>query len=172
MCIRDRFWKPWFWIFQKNNIVVPKNATKATNATLYQNMRFWAPGPKTRILGFRTNECEITLIFLFGKSLEVSGGIGNIIRPISGRSAEISTRTWWWPTSQKSKKSDFFSIFPKYDLDDSRYRIRVPNHSRTPQMSFSGRISIFRTISATLKKIDFWIWKIPKVHMCGFSHFL
>ena len=29
-------------------------------------------------------------------------------------------------------------------------------------MSFSGHISIFRTISATLKKIDFLIWKIPK----------
>ena len=56
----------------------------------------------------------------------------------------------------KIQKIRFFSIFPKFDLDDSRYRIRVPNHSRTPQMSFSGHISIFRTISATLKKIVFW----------------
>ena len=56
----------------------------------------------------------------------------------------------------KIQKIRFFSIFPKFDLDDSRYRIRVPNHSRTPQMSFSGHISIFRTISATLKKIVLW----------------
>ena len=136
--------------------MVPKNATKATNETLYQNKHFWAPGPKTRILGFRPNEYEQTDPKFFGKSLEVSGGIGNIIRPISGRSAEISTRTWWWPTSQKSKKCDFFSIFSKFVLDDSRYQIRLPNHSRTPKMSFSGHISISRTISATLKKIIFW----------------
>ena len=56
----------------------------------------------------------------------------------------------------KIQKIRFFSIFPKFDLDDSRYQIRVPNHSRTPQMSFSGHISISRTISATLKKIVFW----------------
>ena len=152
--------------------MVPKNATKATNATLYQNRRFWAPGPKTRILGFRPNECELSKTFLFGKSLEVSGGIGNIIRPISGRSAEISTQTWWWPTSQKFKKCDFFSIFSKFVLDDSRYQIRLPNHSRTPKMSFSGHISISQTISATLRKIDFLIWKILKVPMCAFCHFL
>ena len=56
----------------------------------------------------------------------------------------------------KIQKIRFFSISPKFDLDDSRYRIRVPNHSRTPQMSFSGHISISQTISATLKKIVFW----------------
>ena len=135
-------------------------------------MRFWAPWPKTRILRFRRNEYEQIVTFFFEKSLDVFRGSGHIIRPISGRSAEISTRTWWWPTSQKSKKCDFFSIFSKFVLDDSRYQIRLPNHSRTPKMSFSGHISIFRTISATLRKIDFLIWKIPKVPMCAFCHFL
>ena len=117
--------------------MVPKNATKRTNATLYQNMRFWAPGPRTRFLGFRPNEYEQMTPKFFGKSLEGSGGIGKIIRPISGRSAKISTRTWWWPTSQKSKKCDFFSIFSKWVLDDHcRYQIKLPNHSKTPKMSF------------------------------------
>ena len=63
-------------------------------------------------------------------------------------------------------------IFPKFDLDDFRYRIRIPNHSRTPKISFFGHISIFWTISATLRKIDFLILKITKVAMCGFCHFL
>ena len=56
----------------------------------------------------------------------------------------------------KIQKMRFFSIFSKFDLDDSRYQIRLPNHSRTPKMSFSGHILIFRTIPATLKKIVFW----------------
>ena len=47
----------------------------------------------------------------------------------------------------KIQKMRFFSIFSKFALDDSRYQIRLPNHSRTPKMSFSGHISIFRTIS-------------------------
>ena len=71
----------------------------------------------------------------------------------------------------KIQKMRFFSIFSKFVLDNSRYQIRVPNHSRTPKMSFSGHISIFRTISATLRKIDFSIL-ITKVAMCGFCHFL
>ena len=143
----------YFW---KNNIVVPKNATKATDATLYQNMRFWAPGPKTRILGFRRNEYEQISAFFSGKSLEVSGGgrqhYSADFRPI-GRNFDPDM-----VVTHKSKiqKMRFFSIFPKFDLDDSRYRIRVPNHSRTPKMSFSGHISIFWTISATLRKIVFW----------------
>ena len=41
----------------------------------------------------------------------------------------------------KNPKNAIFSIFPKFDLDDSRYRITVPNHSRTPKMSFSGHIT-------------------------------
>ena len=56
----------------------------------------------------------------------------------------------------KIQKIRFFSIFSKFVLDDSRYQIRLPNHSRTPKMSFSGHISIFWTISATLRKIDFF----------------
>ena len=72
----------------------------------------------------------------------------------------------------KIQKIRFFSIFSKFVLDDSRYRIRLLNHSRTPKMSFSGHISIFWTISATLRKIDFLILKITKVAMCGFCHFL
>ena len=72
----------------------------------------------------------------------------------------------------KIQKIRFFSIFSKFVLDDSRYQIRLPNHSRTPKMSFSGHISIFWTISATLRKIDFLILKITKVAMCGFCHFL
>ena len=55
----------------------------------------------------------------------------------------------------KIQKIRFFSIFPKFVLDDSRYRIRLLNHSRTPKTSFPGHISIFQTISATLKKIVF-----------------
>ena len=57
----------------------------------------------------------------------------------------------------KNPKNAIFSIFSKFVLDDSRYQIRLPNHSRTPKMPFSGHISIFRTISATLRKIDFLI---------------
>ena len=55
----------------------------------------------------------------------------------------------------KIQKIRFFSIFSKFVLDDSRYRIRLLNHSRTSKMSFPGHISIFQTISATLKKIVF-----------------
>ena len=62
----------------------------------------------------------------------------------------------------KIQKIRFFSIFSKFVLDDCRYQIRLPNHSKTPKMSFSGHISIFRTISDTLRKIDFLIWKYPK----------
>ena len=62
----------------------------------------------------------------------------------------------------KIQKMRFFSIFSKFVLDDSRYQIRLPNHSRTPKMSFSGHISISRTISATLRKINFLIWKNTK----------
>ena len=71
----------------------------------------------------------------------------------------------------KIQKIRFFSIFPKFDLDDSRYRIRVPNHSRTPQISFSGHISIFRTISSTLRKIDFLSEKYPKSACADFVIF-
>ena len=55
----------------------------------------------------------------------------------------------------KIQKMRFFSIFSKFVLDDSRYQIRLPYHSRTPKMSFSDQMSIFRTISATLKKTYF-----------------
>ena len=55
----------------------------------------------------------------------------------------------------KIQKIRFFSIFPKFDLDDSRYRIRVPNHSRTRKMSFSGHIYRFSGQYSTLKKIVF-----------------
>ena len=98
----------WFW--KRGSILSLLSLFKVDSPppSFQSHMRFWASWPKTRILGFRPNEYEQILTFFFGKSLEVSGGIGNIIRPISGRSAEISTRTWWWPTSQKSKKCDFF----------------------------------------------------------------
>ena len=72
----------------------------------------------------------------------------------------------------KNPKNSIFSIFSKFVLDDSRYQIRLPNRSRTPKMSFSGHFLVFRTISATLRKIDFLIWKIPKVPMWAFCHFL
>ena len=135
--------------------MVPQKATKTTNATLYQNMRFWALGAKTRFLGVRRNEDEQMLTF-FWKKFRCFPGVRPYysadFRPI-GRNFDPDI-----VVTHKSKiqKIRFFSIFPKFDLDDSRYRIRVPNHSRTPQMSISGHISIFRTISATLKKIVFW----------------
>ena len=156
-----------FMNFLKNNIVLPKNATKATNATLYQNMRFWAPEPKTRILGFRRNEYEQMVTFFWKEFRGVRGGRQHYsadFRPI-GRNFDPDM-----VVTHKSKiqKIRFFSIFSKFVLDDSRYQIRLPNHSRTPKMSFSGHISIFWTISATLRKIVFWaknhdfcqIWQI------------
>ena len=71
----------------------------------------------------------------------------------------------------KIQKMRFFSIFSKFVLDDSRYQIRLPNHSRIPKMSLSGYISIFRTISATLRKIDFFIEKYPKSPCAHFAIF-
>merc|ERR1712015_336289 len=94
------------------------------------------------------------MTFLFGKNLEVSGGVATLFgrfpadrpkfRPGHGGDPQV-----------KNPKNAIFSILSKFVLDDSRYQIRLSNHSRTSKMSYSGHISISRTISATLRKIDF-----------------
>ena len=144
----------------------------ATNATLCPHGWFWALGAKTRFLGVRRNNDEQIVTFFLGKEFRCFPGVRPYysadFRPI-GRNFDPDMMV---THKSKIQKMRFFSIFSKFVLDDSRYQIRLPNHSRTPKMSFSGHISIFRTISATLKKIDFRIWKIPKVPMCGFCHFL
>ena len=139
--------------------MVPKNATKTTNATLYENR---IPPEWVRVTGDNFIRKEFRGVRRGWQHYSAD------FRPI-GRNFDPDMVV---THKSKIKKMRFFSIFSKFVLDDSRYQIKLPNHSRTPKMSFSGHISISRTISATLRKIDFLIWKIPKVHMCAFCHFL
>ena len=141
--------------FLKNNTVLPKNATKTTKTTLSPNMRFspYVAFPHFQVQ-VENNSDLFDAIFFWKVFRGVRRGwqhYSDDFRPI-GRNFDPGM-----VVTHKSKiqKIRFFSIFSKFVLDDSRYRIRLLNHSRTSKMSFPGHISIFQTISATLKEIVF-----------------
>ena len=59
----------------------------------------------------------------------------------------------------KIQKMRFFSIFSKFVLDDSRYQISLPNHSRTPKMSFPAIYLFSGQYRPLWRKSYFW----PKI---------
>ena len=137
--------------FPKNNIVVPKNATKATKTTLYQNRRFWHLWVKIQKTSYLRNDCELSGTFFSGKRHGVSKPAGNIFRPISAGFGHFEVNFWPYPQI-KISKNRFFSIFVKCFIYAIRYRIRVQNGFRTPRGSISGHISPIRPLSVNIQK--------------------
>ena len=137
--------------FSKNNIVVPKNATKATKTTHRQNNRFWHLWVKIQKTSYLRNDCELFATFFSGKRHGVSKPAGNIFRPISAGFGHFEVNFWPYPQI-KISKNRFFSIFVKCFIYAIRYRIRVQNNFKTPQGSISGHISCFRPLSVNIQK--------------------
>ena len=99
--------------FSKNNIVVPKNATKATKTTLSQNRRFWHLWVKIQKTSYLRNDCELTLIFFSGKIHVVSKPTGNIFRSILAGFGHFEVNFWPYPQIKISKNRFFFFDFRK-----------------------------------------------------------
>ena len=76
---------------------------------------------------------------------------------------------FWGSHKWKFSKNRFFQICLKFDLDELGYRFLVQNTSKTPQKSISDHKSPFRSISATLCKIEF-LSKIEKIAIFRFSN--
>ena len=150
--------------FSKNNIVVPKNATKATKTTLCQNRRFWHLWVKIQKTSYLRNDCELSETFFSGKRHGVSKPAGNIFRPISAGFGHFEVNFWPYPQI-KISKNRFFSIFVKCFLYAIRDRIRVRNDFRTPQVSISGHISSIQPLSSKIYNIIFLNFRI----FCDFS---
>ena len=141
--------------FLKNNIVVPQNATKATNATLCQNTLFWENRVGSHIpMAFCKYPDLMGLIFL-----ERAMGYMNRFRPIFDR---FWTRRIFYEAQNgqnpqmKIEKNVIFSNVIKIYLKWFRYRFWVQNASKTPQEPISGHTSTFRPLPANISKIEIW----------------
>ena len=137
--------------FPKNNIVVPQNATKATNATLCQNTLFWENRVGSHIpMAFRKYPDLFCPIF-FGKSHGVYEQVPDDIRPVLNPQNILRVPKWPKPTNENRKNAIFSNVI-KIDLKGFRYRFWVQNASKTPQKPISGHTSTFRPLPANVSK--------------------
>ena len=101
----------------------------------FENWRFSGFSASPDFLGFRQNECELSRPNFFGKYFDVSG-VGNIIWPISGRSAEFSALFWPKNLEKKCEKSIFFRFFKNTFKSYVYIKIRSKNTFWRPKSRF------------------------------------
>ena len=139
--------------FPKNNIVVPQNATKATNATLCQNTLFWENRVGSHIpMAFRKYPDLMCPIF-FGKGHGVYEQVPADIRPVLNPQNILRVPKWPKPTNENRKNAILSNVI-NIDLKGFRQRFLVQNASQTSQEAISGHTSSFRSLPASISKIE------------------
>ena len=117
-------------------------------------MPFCQFGVRTHILRQLSNHVELFCPIFLGRALRQL----KHSRPIFGRflTGRIFYRLEFGknPQMKKSKNANFQNHL-KIDPEGFRYRFRVQNASRTPQVSISGHISCTRTLPADESKDEF-----------------